>query len=793
MKGWIKLIKMYCFGEIVKIIAKYINMVTSDIVRDLIGKETDRKLISQLSNCKKNIPFNSSVLRECDEKEMRRKIKKWISKTVNKKQVPIANLVGLVEEMRQLVRNQTLVGLMDSGKAEKICGSEDLSDVPDDLDVYTTIIWRMIFYTAWENNIATDIPIDTLGELFPGTRLKTSFDLPVVGRTDILEEITNIFNEGERCGENPCVVLSGEPGIGKSTIIRAYARQVNRKKEEAEGKYVIYLRCKATMKETILQLNLEPVGQRASNEEQYNHIVNVLGFFAEEILLVLDNADEIREDDHEFREICDGRFPVLIGTRANWMGRYASGFKLLEVGALTDESILTLFEAGQISQGGSGGVEDALVLELAEILYKNTLCIALASKLTVVTGKSIVQLIQEIRALDSVMVHDPERMVSNKDGLTKSRPYNAHLQLLVEQYTKLGAKERVLSFFGIFSGQGVEKTALKRWCKLKDLNEINELIDIGLLRQGEEVVSTHLLLRDVYQKKFPIDVMKDFSPMVKRMLEDDESSRGLLCLNMASIANRNMAWLFKEGEETLAQFFARTLEYGNLVEAKAILKAYKSKLESNQMHAGAYGQVQATFMESHLSLLDMEEENETGLRSLLASFEDIVRKCRAINSNQIRRAKLIRNCWLYMAEIYWILDDEEHCEDTLRKVKESSFPKGASVNAVEWNMELAEVMSQFPDDFARVNGLVEFVEKVRATPNSGNKKPKINLLKYNLVFVRILARGLPDTRISILECLNLGLQYGKNHRMELSHDYKTAYEAKQELLQIYSGLAPSEE
>ncbi|HAE52257.1 MAG TPA: hypothetical protein DCG30_03270 [Ruminococcus sp.] len=118
------------------------------------------------------------------------------------------------------------------------------------------------------------------------------------GRDEELNELHKIVTE------NSTVIITGVAGIGKSELVRAYAKE-----HKTEYQYFGYYFYNGSLKDIISDILRDPI--TADLNTHYFENLKLLSGLGEKVLLIIDNFNAMPEEDESFYDLCDIKCKVI--------------------------------------------------------------------------------------------------------------------------------------------------------------------------------------------------------------------------------------------------------------------------------------------------------------------------------------------------------------------------------------------------------------------------------------------------------------------------------------------------
>ncbi len=302
------------------------------------------------------------------------------------------------------------------------------------------------------------------------------------GREEELSVLHDLLNEHSK------VFISGIPGIGKSELAKAYAKQ-----HKADYTNIVHLYYTGSLRKDITRMNFVDDLPDDTDEVRYQRHARFLRTLKEDTLLIVDNFNVTAEEDNLLAEIMAYRCKVLFTTRSRF-----EEYPMLELNEISDQQIL-LRLMGCFYSGAEQHRETLLCI--IDAVHSHTLAVELAARL-LETGMLephtlLVKLQAEkaaFNAADTVNIH--------KDGRNIKTTYYRHIHTLFSLYQLATAEQDVMRSLCFTPPNGISARLLAKWLQQDSLNTINSLIEMGFIQsQPGRIIALHPLVQEVAQEE----------------------------------------------------------------------------------------------------------------------------------------------------------------------------------------------------------------------------------------------------------------------------------------------------
>lgn len=123
-------------------------------------------------------------------------------------------------------------------------------------------------------------------------------------------------------------------------------------------------------------------------------------------------------------------------------------------------------------------------------------------------GKVFLHGIPGIGKSELVKAYAVDLIRVRKDGKNSKATYHDHIRTLFALFRLSKRKREILRNMTLAPDTGVDAAAFAEWLKLPSRNEINDLIELGLIHPEERLISLHPMIREVAQDELPPTVRK---------------------------------------------------------------------------------------------------------------------------------------------------------------------------------------------------------------------------------------------------------------------------------------------
>ncbi len=297
-----------------------------------------------------------------------------------------------------------------------------------------------------------------------------------VGREDIIAEIESELQKEN----NPIVLVNGIGGMGKTEICRVLLHRY-RWGGHAQLRHIAWIHYDGNLKSSFYGAFRQVEAKEI--EVYWAQAVNLINRYGRQLLLILDNANELSEEDRT--RLNELRCHRLLTSRKSY-----TRMRTIALGQLGEEDCIRLYR----EHSGDREASDADILGLIELVDRHTLAIELLAKTQAAGMYSLAEL-RECFEASQGLLPDSEDIEREEQA-----PYIAHLAKIFDISALQQEQQRILQLFSLLA----PNTPLSRehalsLLDIKNLNLINDLTKRGWL-QG---ASMHPLISATIRAKHP--------------------------------------------------------------------------------------------------------------------------------------------------------------------------------------------------------------------------------------------------------------------------------------------------
>ena len=290
--------------------------------------------------------------------------------------------------------------------------------------------------------------------------------------------------------ENGKVFLHGIPGVGKSEIAKAYAKE--HKKEYTN---ILYLTYTGDLKRDIADLIFADDLSGEDEDERFRKHNRFLRTLKEDTLLIIDNFNTTSTRDVVLDVVLKYRCRVLFTTRSALPGQCCVLVEEID-GAETLFQLAAKFYA-------DAEANRAIVEQIIETVHRHTLAVELAARL-LETGILEPQTILDKLREEKASFDASDKINISKDGKSKRATYYDHIHTLFALFGLPVPQRDVMTNLTLIPLTGVPARLFGEWMDFYDLNEVNELVELGFIQSKPgNRITLHPMMQEVTVSDLP--------------------------------------------------------------------------------------------------------------------------------------------------------------------------------------------------------------------------------------------------------------------------------------------------
>lgn len=279
------------------------------------------------------------------------------------------------------------------------------------------------------------------------------------------------------------VFLHGIPGIGKSELAKAYAKQYGK-----EYTNVIYVNYLGDLKQAVIDLDFADDLPDESDDTRFKRHNRFLRSLREDTLLIVDNFNVTVSRDQFLDVMLKYRCRILFTTRSRYENHIS-----LEVGELNPDTLVELM--GKFFPETEKKQDE--IIQIIDLLHGHTFAVELAARLLangLLKPKALLdKLERETAALDA-----EDKIGTTKDGRNRKATYYDHIHSLFCFYKLAGSEQEIMRCMTLIPANGISSRRFAVWMDQQNMNTINDLMEMGFIHpKNNREILLHPMIREI--------------------------------------------------------------------------------------------------------------------------------------------------------------------------------------------------------------------------------------------------------------------------------------------------------
>ena len=297
------------------------------------------------------------------------------------------------------------------------------------------------------------------------------------GRDKEIAELHDILSDNNK------VFVSGIGGIGKSEFVKVFAGEY--KKEFTNILYFVYT---GSLRDMIIDIDFSDDRPEDSDDERFKRHNRYLRSLKDDTLIVIDNFDTTASDEDLLDVVMKYKCRVIFTTRSKFDCGYT--YSLNEI---TDiDGLFELF--GKLYSEADKNRDT--VINIIEAVNRHTLSVELAARLL---EKGLLSPDEVLQKLTDCSV-DPEtsdRINIHKDGKGVKATFYEHIRALFSLCSLTDNQKTIMRCMAFIPAEGINARVFCRWLELPDMNDINDLVELGFVQMTEDRILLHQIIKEI--------------------------------------------------------------------------------------------------------------------------------------------------------------------------------------------------------------------------------------------------------------------------------------------------------
>ena len=298
------------------------------------------------------------------------------------------------------------------------------------------------------------------------------------GRDKELEELHKILETEKN------IFISGFAGIGKSEFAKAFAA-----KYKKEFRNIFYFTYNGSLENMIADIDHSDdiVGEdKQTRFKNHNSFMNSLN---DDTLIIIDNFNVTATDDPFLDKMLNYHCKIIFTTRSNFDDEFT-----YTLDVISDTETLTELFSRYYSHTEEN-IET--VKEIIGAVHKHTLSVEMSAKLLEKGIHSPTEVLECLKK-NSAEPRAADKIKVRKDGANIKETYYNHIRALFSLCSLTDKQKQIMMCMVIVPADGIRKKQLAEYMKLDDMNDINDLAELGFIATGTlDIVVLHPMIRDI--------------------------------------------------------------------------------------------------------------------------------------------------------------------------------------------------------------------------------------------------------------------------------------------------------
>lgn len=278
------------------------------------------------------------------------------------------------------------------------------------------------------------------------------------------------------------VFLYGIAGIGKSELAKAYARQYRK-----DYSNILHLLYPDDLKQMIADMDCVDDLPSDTDDERFRKHNRFLRTLKDDTLLIIDNFNTTGTKDSVLPVVLKYNCRILFTTRSQF--EQGSTFELTEI---ADKDVLQSLVAKFYTKAEQ---QADLVAQIIDTVHSHTLAVELAARLLengILEPQALLAKLQAERAALST-----DQIGIQKDGQVQKATYYGHIHTLFSLYALAVEEQDVMRCLSLIPLSGIRARLFGVWLELRNLDEINELAEMGLIQMHSGTIALHPMVQEI--------------------------------------------------------------------------------------------------------------------------------------------------------------------------------------------------------------------------------------------------------------------------------------------------------
>lgn len=299
------------------------------------------------------------------------------------------------------------------------------------------------------------------------------------GRDKELEELHNLFLTNSK------IFIKGVAGIGKSELSKAFASKFKR-----DYATILFLSYNGSLLKMIADMDFADDKPEYDEQTRFKLHNRYLRALKNDTLIIIDNFNTSANNEKLLNVVMKYNCNIIFTARSLFdCGRT---LELKEI-----ESIDTLVDLSSKFYSETLNNRDNIV-DIIDVIHRHTLSVELSARLLQKGLIEPAELLEKLKD-NSVNPHSSDKIKISKDGLSIKDTYFNHLHTLFSLYLLDEEMQTIMRCMAFVPFAGIRPKLFAKWLNLTNLNDVNDLVELGFIKEDEGAGTISLLpiIRDI--------------------------------------------------------------------------------------------------------------------------------------------------------------------------------------------------------------------------------------------------------------------------------------------------------
>ena len=363
------------------------------------------------------------------------------------------------------------------------------------------------------------------------------------------------------------IFIQGVGGIGKSEFVKKFIKD-----NKSNFTNILFLTFSENLKNTIAAIPFKNDDKDKKIGELYSAHMDYLRFMKNDTLIIIDNFDILPETDNDLDDILELNCKIIFTTRNN----FGDDYEIFKLDEIDKRALFEIAEKLKVTN-----VDGETLDRIFEAVHNHTLACELILRLLKKSAFTADEL------LDKILNEHVGLDVSDKIRKDISATYYEHIHQLFRLFSLTIEKQETMRLLSLLPVEGIDDEYFKKLTGVKDMNAINELDEIGLVRYSEHIICVHPLVGEAAAADFApnMDNCREFTDNLilecRHHLPDEMNvMRQAVVLE---ICDRIVEFSAKNDIDRYFYFLVNAYPYAETFEDKHRMKLYLAEMEKYQI------------------------------------------------------------------------------------------------------------------------------------------------------------------------------------------------------------------